>query len=262
MDNSIVNSIFDCTDCELRKEFHENNPSSTEFHSFCFYYTQKNAQSDFKYIIVLQNPGLIRGDLQENPEYKALSTAQNNVDFVAIMQKFLVLWLKNQNFCFLEKFLEILEDKKLIKYDKLEKYLDLDEENNFFSDFLVTDLVKCRAETRNIRNRHINTCAERYLCKELENYAKEKLIFSFSSRTWGFICDQYNPRSLHKSENNNHRVVNDHGFLFEIKSGNLNTHIIPLAHFSQTQFNNYLRNSYFDYLCAGLKKYRELRDSS
>jgi hypothetical protein len=142
-----------------------------------------------------------------------------------------------------------LKRNGLIKYDDLDAYL----KGQFFSDFLFMDLVKCRADTDEIKDVHIDTCTQNYLYNELAMYGKNKLIFAFSSRTWEQICSEF----IQELKPQERKVSNVHGRLY--RSDTLPAYFIPLAHFSQRQYNNYLRNSYFDYLEEGIKKYSAIK---
>ena len=235
----ILTDILDCNKCSLKKTF------DSEFHSVTFYYTEANAKS-CRYIMILQNPGIPKNWKKRN-EYKALLNT-NRSKFIDISQEYLYEWLYKKNYNFSEKFFSALKRNNLINYNDLELYL----KGQFFSDFLFMDLVKCRADTAEIRDLHIDTCTENYLQKEIEVYGKNKLIFAFSSRTWEHISYKF-IRGLKPEER---KVSNVHGLLF--RSDTLPAHFIPLAHFSQRQYNNYLRNSYFEYLDEGLKKYSAL----
>jgi hypothetical protein len=238
--DELVHKLLKCGACKLR----ENGGDTIDYSSFGLYYFDQDAKKS-KYIMVMQNPGLPSA-WQNFEECKDYSKIKEGDDFVPNMQRYLIKWLKDKNPHFYKPFFESLREYGLICYNDLDKYLA----DDFFSDFLVTDLVKCRAKTENIKKDYIEKCAGDYLCKELECYAPRKLIFAFSSRTWEFLSLRFLVEKLNGDER---RVSNVHGMLF--KSNILNAHLIPLAHFSQRQFNNYLRNSYFDYLKEGLRDY-------
>ncbi len=244
----ILRAVSACHECELRQSFIKNYRGSINYHSFCLYSSHRDAEKS-KYVMVMQNPGLPR-KWRDSDEYVELPKAEEN-DFISIMQKHLIRWFK-RNKSFSWKFFPTLKEYGLIRFDSVEEYLD----EQFLSDFLVTDLVKCRAETGSIENAHIATCAELYLHRELQSYGRGKLIFAFSSRTWEFLCSRY----LHGLPNGKQKVAKAHGELF--RSDELNAYFIPLAHFSQRQFNNYLRDSYFAYLRDGLKEYAAKQNST
>jgi len=248
--DEVVAGVSRCRECELRQLFTTGYKDSIKYHSFCFYYSHEDAKKS-KFVIVMQNPGLPQ-QWRESDEYKDMSKANKN-NFVAHMQTHLIDWLK-VNRRFAEGFFKALSENKLIHYGNLEEYL----EKQFLSDFLVTDLVKCRAETKTLKEEHIKTCAKFYLSKEIQSYGRGKLIFAISSRTWEFLRTKFNakqvrPRFVGEAHDDDQTVAKAHGKLF--RSEALNSYFIPLAHFSQRQFNNYLRDSYFEYLKDGLKEY-------
>ncbi|MBI4316448.1 MAG: hypothetical protein HY679_10960 [Chloroflexi bacterium] len=248
--DEVVGAVSRCRKCELRQLFTTGYKDSIKYHSFCFYYSHEDAKKS-KFVMVMQNPGLPR-QWRESDEYEQMSMANKN-SFVGLMQKYLIQWLTD-NRRFAEGFFKALSENKLIHYGNLEEYL----EKQFLSDFLVTDLVKCRAETEKLKKEHIKTCAELYLSRELQNYGRGKLIFAISSRTWEFLGTEFNAKQVRlrfvgEAHDDDQKVAKAHGKLF--RSEALNSYFIPLAHFSQRQFNNYLRDSYFEYLKDGLKEY-------
>lgn len=236
------NQIVKCHSCELRNLVAKNYKPKNKYHSFGFYYEPKDIEKS-KYVIVMQNPVWPKG-WKNSEEYKELSQIKS-ARFISTSKKYLVQWLSKKNKTFSEKFFGALKEYKLVEYDDLKNYM----ENKFLSDFLVTDLVKCRTETKDIKPEHIEKCSKQYLFNEIIHCAKNKLIFAFSSRTWEVLYREFIP----EQNSDDKKVSNAHGKLFSSKIPN--SYFIPLAHFSQRQFNYYLRDSYFDYLKKGLKEY-------
>jgi len=239
------NEITKCHSCNLRQSFENKYSNTNKYHSFTFYYEPKDVKKS-KYIIVMQNPGLPK-NWENKPEYQELSQIKGN-RFISTSKKYLIEWLKEENMNFCKSFFAVLREYGLIQFNDFDEYL----KNNFLYDFIVTDLVKCRAGTEEVDSENIKTCSNRYLFNEIEHYGKNKLVFAFSSRTWEFLYSKF----ITEQNNQNKKVSNAHGKLFPSKIAN--TYFIPLAHFSQRQFNNYLRDSYFYYLKEGLKDYKKI----
>jgi hypothetical protein len=245
-----------CHECDLRGEFENGNKQHSRYCSFGLYYSDQQAQSS-KFVFLTQNPGV---ESSGSAHYRELERPPDG-DYIPIMQQHYVNWLTKANSAFSRGFFEALRTQNLI-----DDYTDLQEycRERFFSDFLVTDLVKCRASTTRIRDDHIKKCTEVYLSEELERYGSGKLIFAFSTRTWRYLyhhprfkpylvdAQATSPGAKHKD-----KVSKVHGMLF--RSDALNAWFIPLAHFSQRQYNNYLRDSYFSYLEGGLTMYVNAR---
>ena len=256
--NEIKKGILECSgrnECGLRPEYIKGEEVATNYNAFQFNYSRQDAKKS-KYVIVTQNPGpLPKGSNSDG--YKELLKATDD-DFVQITRRGIFRWFHHRNKHFFQRFFETLRECGLIDFNgDLEHYL----KHQFLSDFLVTDLVKCRARTESVAPKHIKKCAERYLCRELECFGRGKLILAISSRTWEFIFQKFAPGMCRKhpgeSDKNCRNVSKVHGRLF--RSDVLNAHFIPLAHFSQRLFNSYLRDSYFDYLKDGLEEFRAIR---
>ncbi len=253
MKNKISAAVLKCHECELRREFEKHNERCSKYCSFGFYYTEKQAQRS-RFVFLTQNPGLASS---RSSEYQELDRPPEG-DYVRIMQRQYAKWLMNKNPAFSKPFFAALKAAGLIKYDDLSEYLD----RRFYEDFLVTDLVKCRANTSAIKDDHVDKCTEAFLTEELKDYGHGKLVFAFSSRTWGYLTnDRFSPKPVAaegKPAGRMDRVSRVHGMLF--RSDTLDAWIMPLAHFSQRQFNYYLRDSYFRYLKEGLKRYNDERN--
>lgn len=178
------NEIIKCHSCDLRQLFAKKYRNSNKYHSFTFYYEPKDAKKS-KYIIVMQNPGLPK-NWKNSEEYQALSRIEGH-GFISTSKKYLIQWLRKENANFCKDFFAVLRKYGLIQFDDFDEYL----ENNFLSDFIVTDLVKCRAGTEEINSENIKICSNRFLYNEIEHYGKNRLIFAFSSRTWEFLYSKF-----------------------------------------------------------------------
>lgn len=188
--------------------------------------------------------------LKKSAEYKDLLNNANEDNFTEVMRKWFSIWLLGKNKNFSINFFETLRRSGLISYDSIQDYIG-HESGGFYEDFIVTDLVKCRKDTKDIANENIEICGNTYLSKEIDSHNNIELIFSFSTRTW-----EYLRKTKLKSQDNTLPVSNAHGRLYKLD--NSDKYIIPLAHFSQTIFNYYLRNSYFDYLKDGLQSFTSI----
>lgn len=253
--DQIVNKIKYCNlnDCNLRKRacVTLGTPLTAEV-NFSFYYNETDLKSA-KYICIMQNPNLWNG-YKGSPEFNEY--LDGKADIIELHKKKLWEWLSTKNGTFLKKFLESIS-KNNIPISNYVSNQDLSN-NNVLEDFLFTDVVKCRAKTNDITP-YTHVCFKNYLEKELEYVGKGKLIFVFSSRAWNQIYDKYLKPNSDSDTKINFKITNSHGRLFY--SSILESYFIPLAHFSRTQFNNYLRNSYFDYFEEGLAEYSKILQS-
>jgi uracil-DNA glycosylase len=143
----------------------------------------------------------------------------------------------------------------LIYFDSFEQYVN---SYKYLDDFYFTDLIKCRVETKKLDKEKdcYDRCFDSFLEFEME-YVKPKLIFAFSTRTWQTLKNRITMSIVNKENNDNLTLAKVHGYLF--KAIDKDCFIIPLFHMSQRSFNNLLRDSYFDYLKEGLKKFTELK---
>ena len=160
--DEIRTNVIKCSRCELRQDLIKTYRDICDYSSFGFYYSSRDDAEKSKYIMIMQNPGL-PDKWDSYKEYEEYSKIKDGDDFVPTMQKYLINWLEEHNKHFSEPFFNILREYHLIDYNNIEDYL----EGKFLSEFLVTDLVKCRAKTEKIGGEQITTCAEYYLFKEL-----------------------------------------------------------------------------------------------
>ncbi|WP_173080581.1 uracil-DNA glycosylase family protein [Fundidesulfovibrio magnetotacticus] len=214
--------------------------------SFAVYYEDRDVERP-RFMMVMQNPGGTKG-VAVSDEGKDLAQVGSSEEFVAMTRKYLSKWLKKSNRSFSESFFGILKKYKLISYDNLDNYLDCD----FYNHFLVTDLVKCRVATRDVDDKRGDLCGERFLRTEIEKAKNVDLIFSFSTRTWRYMKGAYLA-----SQGVLPTVVQAHGRLYRMDG--CGKCIIPLAHFSRTMLQKYLRLSYYQYFEEGVCDYAILR---
>jgi hypothetical protein len=150
----IVANVLKCNKCGLREKVinkYEDYKNSSDYCLFHFYYSHESALKS-KFIIIMQNPGLLGKNFKKNKEYKDLSMIKKGDDFVSTMNGYLREWLRGKNKHFSKTFLDTLRDCGLItKYDNIDNYW----EKYFNSEFIVTDLLKCRAETEDIKEENI-----------------------------------------------------------------------------------------------------------
>jgi hypothetical protein len=240
-----LQKIKTCASCELRSLITNFFESKNDYLNFTYYFSDEHAKSA-KFMIVLQNPGEI--NRKKNREvYSKLLKVSEDESFIKIQREELLKYM-HDNQHFFPRFIALLKKSNLISYSY--KKDDPGFDYIFLKDFIVSDAVKCRATTENIKESYIIECTNKYLFKEIELYGQNKLIFVFSTRAWRAVyCKFFNP------ENNNDKVAKVHGRLFYHPG--LKSYFIPLAHFSKNSFNHMLRNSYLDYLEEGLSEYKE-----
>jgi uracil-DNA glycosylase len=144
-----------------------------------------------------------------------------------------------------------LSEQGLIEYDSLEKYLD----DEFYSDFVLTDVVKYRVSTSEIdgsRGGNAEASYETFLNSELDALDPD-LIFSFGSRCWQVLYRNLDLEPVDPEDVLTDTVTNSHGYAFEYDDG----YVIPLTHFSGR--NTFLRNSYYEYLQSGIESFTSAR---
>ena len=242
---SFYKQVECCKQCELRKkavDYLRKEIKLSDGAEFTLY-SLPDGKKRQPYMFIMQNPGMGRKK-DYKKEIDDIKNAKGGLEKVNQFKRYLIVWLK-KNSNFMTNFLNLLKKYQLITFDDVNAYI----EDRFLKDFYVTDLVKCRADTNwlgtNRKRGEIDpsVCFNKFLKEEITK-VKPKLIFLFSSRAWDVFKKIYNLST--------EKLKNAHGNLFKIKDG---AYIIPLAHFSQRQFNNYLRDSYFDYLEEGIKAY-------
>jgi hypothetical protein len=209
-----------------------------------FYYTCYENPKEKPFMMVLQNPGFDKPENETDPQpFKNWIMGKQKKCFSKIIS-------------LLRKYYPI-EKAKYMKYNILvDNYIKYNEyvENDFFTDFYVTDLIKIRGSTRyaDIIYKYEKDFFNSILEKEIFE-VKPKILFTFSSRTWDFLRSKYEINPIKKIENFKQSSITDiHGHLFSIKLDRTQSYLIPLAFPSGGQ-THYLRNSYFDYLEEGLK---------
>lgn len=252
--HQIFEDVKGCNECE-----------SISMNGFTFYDIGVKQQ---KIMMILQNPGFpTAGDLgtrvTEEQQKDDLPFHQR----IRWHQKYFLDWLKKDNNKFSHRFVDTLIKHSIIShpYDSWTQYLEENNSPNFFDDFYVTDVIRCRAQTSRLRNEYAHNCFQ-YLKREIE-LVQPKLIFVFSSRSWNEFYKTFRPNlqllcPSTKLMNNyidpdrkSTIVSNIHGFCYIFKYADIKSFVIPLVHFSQRIRNNMLRDSYFDYLEEGLNCY-------
>jgi uracil-DNA glycosylase len=239
--------IEECSECELNCKLKKNQ--------YCFY----GITGKPKYMIIMQNPGLPKNSKDYKNEVLELEKEKEFAAKIEIWQKYFKKWVV-KNKVFFEEFFENLKKFGLIKFDSFQTYV----EHQMFNDFYVTDAVKCRASTKELKDDHFDKCFKNFLKKEID-YLNPKLIFAFSSRTWNILKEKMDKMEniekappIKECEAKGHKheptLVQAHGYLYS--RGN-ERFIIPLAHMSKRQLQFYLRNSYFDYLPDGLEAFKK-----
>lgn len=276
----IYKKISKCSNCTLRKDVppdYKNVPHD-------FYGSLGNAP---KYMFIMQNPGTSRQKKFAESYPVEIEKACDVGKKMGVMRKFFLKWMRENNQEFSEKFCKLLQNKKLIEFDgEWKKYLDEDPvKSQFFKDFYVTDLVKCRTNTEKINKSGENAekCFDCFLREEIESVSP-KLIFAFSKRTWGVLkrklnCElvEHNWRDGDKSDEDskeeaeeagedldensekNGRVTDTHGKLYKTNKI-VDTYLIPLLFFSNQGLSRCPRESYFVYLEEGLEVFNNIKN--
>jgi uracil-DNA glycosylase len=223
----LVDEIIDCNKCNFNKQK-------------VLYFTNENPKIAF----VMQNPG------SEGKQEKEDIKGKTNSEMVYVWRKYLKKWIRRNN-NFFDPFFQRLSEYKLINYKDFETFLT----NQIFNEIYITDAIKCRVKTEELRSENFDNCSG-FLLQELRAANQLNLIFAFGARTWDWFLKKYAPQIINDNVDiANKKVTNAHGYLFKMNIDNQNYFIIPLLHMSPRIVNNILRNSYFDYLEDGLREY-------
>lgn len=222
--------------------------------AYTFYFDWENDE-DPDYVFLVQNPGRLITERHLDHEAEELIEAiQSNDPYISQVRKnreYLYDWLWSRNSKFSEGFFSTLEDYGLIEIESVEKYL----EGEFYSDFVLTDLVKYRVQTGEISGNiggNAELSFQEYLLPELKAYDPE-LVFLFGSRNWKTFLGNMDLEPVTGSDGILvDTISNTHGHLYEAEG----MHFLPLNHFSGR--NTFLRNSYFDYMEDGLKAFSKV----
>jgi len=169
-------------------------------------------------------------------------------------------WLQQKRF-FFHRFIETLKkhitgsyhfkrvDFDDITLDSFDNYVKL----NFFEDFYVTDFVKLRLNTSEMRESlKLKTIKTRWsgLLQEEIRLVSPPLTMSFGANAWESL------RKLVQPELDKIPVTKVHGNLYNITG---DVHYIPLAFIPGA--SSYLKDSYFMYLNEGLREQiKHMRD--
>jgi len=249
--SGFVSAVAGCSEEKCLRSGRLNSDGGVEKYSFEVYYDNASVKRQ-KYMMILQNPG---GKSLLDFEIDEIVKSGDWSRYTEKTQGAFANWLAQSNGRFAESFFGVLKKNGLIDFESYRDYVD---GRMFFDDFIVTDAVKCNADTKLVKQCHIERCGDKFLRNEMLCNPQIDLIFSFSSRTWAYIVDRFKPEII--SEENGSggcsvRNVSDvHGYLFRL---NNNKKIIPLIHFSKRATSNCLRNSYYEYLDGGLKWYNK-----
>ncbi len=236
---------------KVRKIF---NLDKSDRYGFAIYvgFNENIKKRDF--MMILQNPGS-----PGKKEEKEIKNSTNDKKALDLNIKYMKEWIERKNNWFWSGnkersssgFIEIL--RKLLDVEELNK-------QEILNYVYLTDIVKKRGETEEIdkiikekgkKERKQKAESHKLIKKEIK-IVKPKLIFVIGTRAWESIKEIYGlePKQSCKKEE---KVTKAHGYLFKIKNG---PYVIPLAHFSGR--NNYLRESYLDYLEEGVNKYNAI----
>lgn len=244
-----LGNIENCKDCGWTEKVKQKHKKENIKPYVTLFYGLKVGEKP-KYMFIMQNPGIKRKNNHLSKEYKeeinTISKGETSTRRMDIMRKQWFEWMTNKNKGFFKVFLNTMN------IFNQELNLGFDSYSNFFKHFYVTDVIKCRGDTRNLAKYAGNRCYKNFLLYEI-NTIKPKLIFTFSVRAWGVFAPIIK---------GNNKITKVHGKHFPILVGTVNTHIIPLTHFTGQTYNNCLRKSYFNYFTEGLINFLKLDDPS
>lgn len=253
----IFNKVRDCKECPFRQN------------GFTFYV---NHAFNYEFMLLLQNPNLEGKDREESREVEKAHTPDERVK---IHQRYISKWFLSTNKRFMERFLEEYKRCGILDYEDFEKYI---EDHLFFNDFYVTDLIKYRCKTTDIKIEHLEHAMHEHLIDEvsiwLQKAAKPRLILVFGTRVWEVFRKHFDLEPCQELETKTDpdrglKVSNVHGFIFQGKlkpvdrkpeSVDYSFFAIPLSHMSPNARYKLLRNSYFQYFREGLQYYASLRN--
>jgi len=244
----IFNEIRDCARCPFKDK------------GFTFY---ADHTTPYEFMLVLQNP--LSTSKRRSLEMEEAESAHNLKQRVKVHQRYFSDWfLFRKNRKFIERFLNLFKEYKLIDLDNHEEYI----KHEFFDDFYVTDLIKYWCTTSEIEEKHVEH-AVKHLQREI-SLVKPRLIISFGTRVWEALKGQFKLKAYQRWESkvdpdrDKETVSNVHGFLFKSCSPppNHEVFVIPLVHLSARTRNMLLRDSYIQYLREGIQLYARKRSSS
>lgn len=216
--------------------------------SYTFYFDWERDESP-SFMFLVQNPGPLVSRRHLDDEADELLDTASYLEQVRVNRGYLKNWLWRQNSRFSEGFFPLLAEHGLIQYDSLEEYLN----GAFYSDFILTDVVKYRVSTSEIgggRGGNAEVSYDTLLSSELEAIEPD-LIFAFGSRCWQVLYRNLDLEPIQDDAELTTSVTNAHGYSFQYDGGC----VIPLTHFSGQ--NSFLRNSYHDYLDDGLRAFQD-----
>lgn len=232
---------------DVRDKFEDKgmtvDADTLEKSTYTYYHDWESESPSFGFF--LQNPGT----LKPRHEGRDLLAASNPLDYVEVYQRYAAEWFVDKNEHFSGRFFPLLGDLGLIDIDDWKTYV----QGKFFEDFYMTDLVKYRVTTGDIKAKHRTESYEEQLKHELEALDLE-LVFAFSSRLWKTLHEEVDLEGLTDGAPDSDSVSSCHGHLYRAGEP-LDSFVIPLSHYSGQIFGHYLRDSYFEYLEEGLMKF-------
>lgn len=245
-------AIKDCREKLSEEDIDVYSDNIKRFASTFYYDWEKDGKPD--YVFLIQNPGPLQRDRHFGDEIYDLKESSSLIKRARVNREYFKAWLLRKNEAFSKNFLTKLKDHKLIEFGQWDKYI---KNGDFFKDFYATDVVKYRTDTSEIdekKGENAEVSFDEFLKEEL-SYIEPKLIFVFGRRAWNILrrkMDAVVEDEGKTIEGSQDAITDVHGYLFKSEKI-LETYILPLAHFSGR--NNFLRDSYFQYLDKGLSNY-------
>ena len=196
-----------------------------------------------KMMFVMQNPGVSEKEKNLDKNNIAEFTKHHDGKFTE--------WVMNDHKEAIEKIFNIFAKYSLIRYGgRLEGYLS----NNFFKDFYLTDIVKCRLTTKENKK----AIAEQYLpfFKREVSIANPRIVVLFSARSWNVLREDED--FMIPQEKKDLPITQVHGDVIESGYKESRFLLIPVIHFTNQGFKNCPKTSYIDYLERSFKDKKDL----
>lgn len=222
----------------------DTTPEIVRKSTYTYYYDWE--RDDPEYVFLVQNPGT----LSRRHEMKGIRASRSPIEYVRTYRTYAQEWLLEKNEHFSSRFFPLLTRYGLLEgAEEWRTYL----KEGFYDDFYLTDLIKYRVKTGDIGDRHRRAGFEEHLHEELRLVDPE-LVFAFSARVWDTLREELDLRPVSDGAVPDATVSNAHGHLYRA-TGALDTHVLPLSHFSMRVYALLLRDSYFEYLHDALSAY-------